>query len=123
VLHETRTWCVTPKNTPEEVAESLTRTTWTLCTAFELAGYLFLNDSTSEDGAQEYAVVKRPAAPGGPLVQVESITFGWCDPPKALDYVRRVLAGEFDTSDFAAAVTPRLETPDEHRRRYCPRCA
>ena len=123
MMHKKRTWCVSPKTTPEEVAELLTRTTWTLCTAFELSGYLFLNDSTSEDGAQEYAVVKRPTDPAGPFVQVESITFGWCDPPKALDYVRRVLAGEFDTGDFAAEVSPRLETPDEHRARYCQACA
>lgn len=123
MLHKNRIWCVSPKDTPEEVADLLTRTTWTLCTAFELSGYLFLNDSTSEDGAQEYAVVKRPTDPDGQFRQVESITFGWCDPTKALDYVRRILAGDFDASDFAAVVSPRLETPDEHRARYCHACA
>ena len=37
-----------------------------------------LNVSTSEDGAQEFAVVKIPSAAGAPFLQVESITFGWC---------------------------------------------
>ena len=123
MMHKNRVWCVTPKATPEEVAELLTRTTWTLCTAVELGGYLFLNDSTSEDGAQEYAVVKRPTDPDGPFMQVESITFGWCDEAKALEHIGRTLAGGFDAGDFAHAVTPRLETPFEHKARYCPVCA
>ena len=35
MMHKNRVWCVTPKTTPEEVAELLTQTTWTLCTAFD----------------------------------------------------------------------------------------
>ena len=123
MMHTNRVWCVTPKGTPEEIAELLTWTTWTLCTAVELSGYLFLNDSTSEDGAQEYAVVKRPAGPAAPFRQIESITFGWCDEAKALEHIRRTLAGEYDAGDFAHAVTPRLETPTEHARRSCRLCA
>lgn len=123
MMHSNRVWCVTPKESPAEVARLLTETTWTLCTAIELSCYLFLNDATSEDGAQEYAVLKRPTAPGGPCVQVESITFGWCDEARAFDYIRRVVAGEFDASDFAFAVQPRLETPAEHKARYCRLCA
>ena len=103
------------------MARLLTEHTWTLCTAIELDGYLFLNDSTSEDGAQEYAVVKKPTEPGGQHIQVESITFGWCSYDQALDSIRRVLSGEYDALDFARAVEPRLETAAEHRR--CPLCA
>lgn len=121
MFHAKRVWCVSPKETPEEVARLLTQSTWTLCTAIELRGYLFLNDSTSEDGAQEYAVVKRPAGAGGRFVQVESITFGWCSYEKALDYIRRALSGEYDALDFVRAVDPRLDTAAEHRR--CPLCA
>lgn len=121
MFHAKRVWCVTPKETPEEVARLLTGSTWTLCTAIELSGYLFLNDSTSEDGAREYAVVKKPAGPGGQFVQVESITFGWCSYERALDHVRRALSGEFDALDFVRAVEPRLETAAEHRR--CHFCA
>lgn len=46
------------------LAESLTQYTWTLCTAFKLVvspgaePLFFLNDSFSENGAQEYAVVR-----------------------------------------------------------------
>lgn len=75
----------------EDLAEKLTAHTWTLCTGFRLAvgdqALLFLNDSTSEDGAQEYAVF----APDGR--QLETITFGWCDRGRAVELIRQVLAG------------------------------
>lgn len=121
MFHKTRTWCVSPKGTPEEVARLLTESTWTLCTALEHGGYLFLNDSTSEDGAQEYAVVKKPTEPGRQYMQVESITFGWCSYDQALGYVRQALAGHYDALDFVRAVDPRLDPAAEHRR--CPLCA
>lgn len=123
MMHANRVWCVTPKASPEEVARLLSEATWTLCTAIGLSCYLFLNDSTGEEAAQEYAVLKRPAEPGGPHVQVESITFGLCDEAKALDYVRKVIAGEFDAGHFATPVRPRLETPAEHKARFCQACA
>ena len=121
MFHSRRIWCVTPAEKAEVLAADLTRRSWTLCTAFELAGYLFLNDSTSEDGASEWAVVRIPCGPGESLVQVESITFGWCSYEAGLKYIRRAIAGEFDNNDFATPVTPRLQSREEHGR--CPRCA
>jgi hypothetical protein len=121
MFHKTRTWCVSPIGSAEELAEKLSEHTWTGCTAFELQGYLFLNDSTSADGAQEYAVLKRPAQPGGAFFQIESITFGWCSQEKGLEYVRRILAGEYDQAEYRAAVTPRLEIAADHGR--CHHCA
>ena len=117
MLHSKRTWCVTPVSDAEDLARKLTELTWTGCTAFELNGYLFLNDSTSADGAQEFAVLKRPQ-PGEAFFQIESITFGWCDFEKALGYVRQVLAGEYDEAEYRIEVAPRLETAAEHRRCY-----
>ena len=116
-----RRWCVGEVRDAEELARLLTGRTWTLCTGFELGGYLFLNDSTSEDGAQEYAVVKRPAAAGDPFVQVESITFGWCSPAQALGYVRAAVAGDMDGTDLGRQVRPQLDSPTTHGR--CHHCA
>lgn len=59
----------------------LTGSTWTLCTGWEHAGLWYLNDSTGEDGAQEYAVVYRG-------VQIETITFGWDSEAEALRHIR-----------------------------------
>ena len=82
--------------------------------------YLFLNDATSEDAAAEYAIVKgrRGAASH---VQIESVTFSWCDEGRALQYVREALAGAYDQAEFVAPVTCRLETPEQHGR--CHHCA
>lgn len=121
MFYSKRTWCVRPAASVEALARDLTEATWTLCTGFELAGYLFLNDSTSEDGASEWAVVRMPRRPGEPFVQVESITFGWCSYERALEYIQRAIAGEFDQFAFAAPVTPWLQSREEHGR--CPLCA
>lgn len=120
MFHADRVWCVGPVASAEELACKLTETTWCCCTGFELGGYLWLNDSTSPDGAQEYAVIKKPGSTGKP-VQVESITFGWCDKVQALAYILLTLAGKDDHNSFCRVVEPVLQTPAEHGR--CPHCA
>jgi len=91
MLHERRTFHVADAASIEDLAEKVTECTWTLCTGFRLRvegqELLFLNDSTSENGAQEYAVF----TPDG--TQIESITFGWCDAAAAEQHIRDVLAG------------------------------
>lgn len=118
MLHKRRTWCVSRIETAEDLAEKLAEHTWTACTAFEHRGYFFLNDSTGPDGAQEYAVLR--TLDDGTWLQIESITFSWCSREKSLDYILRVVSGEFDQADYAVPVQPRLETPEEHGR--CPCC-
>ena len=71
MFHKKRVWCVSPVGSAEELAEKITQHSWTLCTGFQIDGYLFLNYATSEDGAQEYAVVKCPANPGEPYRRVD----------------------------------------------------
>lgn len=120
MLHRSRCWCVSPAESAEELARKLTETTWCCCTGFELGGYLFLNDSTSSDGAQEFAVIKNDSG-SGKHIQIESITFGWCDEPQALEYIRATIAGDYDRSDFAHEVNANIETPEQHGR--CHHCA
>jgi len=122
MLHANRTWCVSTVESAEELATKLSETTWCCCTAFQIAGhpsYLWLNDSTCEDGAQEYAVCKIEAS--GEVRQLESITFSWCHNDKALRFIRSTLEGADDANDWAHRVTPLIETPEQHGR--CPHCA
>jgi hypothetical protein len=93
MIHDKRVYNVTTAGSVEELAALLTEHTWTLCTGFELQGYLFLNDSFTEDGAQEYTVVKDDR-------QVESI--------------RAVLAGEHVD---VGPLTPHL-----NHGKTCPLC-
>jgi len=98
----------------EELAEILTQHTWTLCAGFRLAldgrCLIFLNDSISENGAQEFAVCDQNGN------QVESITFGWCDCNRAADLIRRVLAGEYESMGTYELL---LDMNQQHLCRYC----
>lgn len=82
MLHQKRTFGVGDVETIEDLAEKLTAVTWTLCTGFRFQGLLFLNDSFTEDSAQEYAVIRE-----SDMCQLESITFSWCDKEKAIDVI------------------------------------
>jgi hypothetical protein len=120
MMHDKRVWCVAPVASAQELARMLTEMTWCCCNGFELDGYLWLNDSTSPDGAQEYATIKKDGGHGRSL-QIESITFGWCDEAQALEYIRRTLAGQDDDNTFRREVAPILQTAAEHGR--CHHCA
>lgn len=120
MLHDNRVWCVSRVEDAEELAQKLTEITWCCCAGFSLNGYWFLNDATSEDGGQEYAVVKIEGPEGKP-VQIESITISWCSYEQALRHIEKSIAGEYDESGFAWTVDPAVETPEKHQR--CPLCA
>src|SRR4051794_4593447 len=99
MMHTKRRWTVGPAESAADLARKLTETTWTRCAGFFVLGhpeYLFLNDATSEDAAQECAVVKRPADPGRPFQQLESITMSWCSLAQAQAFIEQALAGEMD---------------------------
>jgi len=115
MLHRKRIWSVFPAASAEWLAEQLTQYTYCGCNGFRLGEYLFVNDATCADGAQEYAVLK-PA--GEHYVQIESLTFSWMTQEKALDIIRRVLAGEFDDERYATIDPRRFQTPEEHGRCY-----
>jgi hypothetical protein len=120
MLHKNRIFAVSPVETAPELAEKLTRHTWTCCTGFSLTGhpeYLFLNDSFSEDGAQEYAVLKR-SREGRVTRQVESITFGWCSQDRALELIQEVVSGAYDDGSWPISV--RTEPSSNH---HCGLCA
>jgi hypothetical protein len=85
MINDKRRFNIADVSSAHELAEKLGKHTWTLCTGFRFKGYLFLNDSFSEDGAMEFAVVRE--ADG---VQVESITFGWCSEAEALSHIKLV---------------------------------
>ena len=96
-----------------DLAHKLTESTWTSCQAFVLDGYLFANDATCADGAQEYAVLKAGPNPGE-LVQIESITFSWCNDDRASELILRILSGDFDQESYGRVCSSRFRTAREH---------
>ncbi len=125
MLHKTRVWYVTHSESAQWLASQLTQSTWCGCNGFRLGEYLFVNDATCADGAQEYAVLRLE---GDDYVQIESLTFSWMSEDRALDLIQRVLAGEFDKQVLASSPAfpttvdrRRLQTREEHGR--CHLCA
>lgn len=91
MMHKTRRWRISTCESSAELSRKLTQHTWTPCTGFALQGWLFLNDATSPDGAQEYAVVRLDS--DGHHRQYDSVTFGWMTAAEALDWLTEFLAG------------------------------
>lgn len=87
MIHQRRIFRVTPAASPSELVDKLVDQSWTLCTAFSLGDLVFANDAFSEDGAQEYAVVRDGR-------QIESITFSWIkDRAHPVATIEKMLAG------------------------------
>jgi len=120
MLHRERTWVISTIDSAEDLAGKLTQCTWTCCTAFLLDGYIYANDATSGDGAQEYAVLKTSQCGEG-LAQIESITFSWCSESEALALIHKVSAGDFDFECMCSISRSRFQTAGEHR--VCCLCA
>ena len=102
MLHANRRFGVITVQSVGELVENLTEHTWTLCTGFSLGEFLFLNDSFSEDGAQEYAMVRDGR-------QIESLTFSWMSRAEAwsdVDWLVRGGGGDYGAID---AVTEPIE--------------
>ena len=109
-MHERRRFAVTDVGSVGELAVFLTEHSWTLCTGFRLGALLFLNDSFSEDGAQEFAVVR-----GGR--QIESVTVSWQSRAEAHNTIASLVdGGGLDMGPCE----PRIDETESH---WCPLCA
>ena len=114
-MHRSRRWGVSTR-TREELAQMLADSTWCLCTAVETeGGTIWANDATSEDGAAEYALLRKIE---GHWRQVESITASWCSKEKLLEYARRADVGGFDGERYDSVDDSHLEY-DHKPCRHC----
>lgn len=101
MLHENRIWGEPVEVTLDEFAAKTTRGTWTVCTAWKVGDYVFVNDATGGDGAQEYAVLLQE---DGDWFQIESWTCSWMDEQR----IRECFA-KLPDSDWKKRVQPRFE--------------
>src|SRR5688500_9061427 len=53
---------------------------------------------------------------GSEQVQIESITFSWCQFPQALEYIQEALSGQMDDNDFVTVCSLALDTPEKHQQ-------
>lgn len=113
MFHDKREWQIVDVPTLEELAKKLVENTWCCCNGFRSEGLLLLNDATSEDGAQEYAVVRE----GPPAQQIESLTVSWYESEALLLDALKKLASSSPPS-FAREVVVRTHKTSE-RCRHC----
>lgn len=113
MINTRRLWGFTQAESIEELCRILTSRTMTCCTAFRFGRFLFLNDATSEDGAQEYAVL-RPE--GSAWLQVESITFSWISQADAVQRLKEVMGGD---EVPMGTWRPNIEPYDRHSCQLC----
>jgi len=108
--------------------EDLTHTkTWTLCTGWRVGDTLYLNDSTSEDGAQEYAVLRVQPGVGCLFAeQFESATFGWMTLEEIKDFMDQTWNANIESGDYAEltqSFSNMIFVQDHHDALpYCPLC-
>lgn len=87
MLHERRPFHIRNVETPAELGVLLTTETHSTWQGFRCQGLLWLNDSTSMEAIQEYAVVRESTSE-----QLESITVSWCDADSIAQYHSDCLA-------------------------------
>ena len=114
MLHTRRIWTIGYVDSEEELAAKLVNHTWCTCNGFRLNGYLFLNDATCPDGAQEYAVIKESTG-----AQVESITFSWCTYYQALQLICEIVAGRYDGERCGILREEQIDRSPNHRCMAC----
>lgn len=121
MMHSTRTHRVSDVAELRELAEKLATRVWPLCTGFRHGWLLLLNDATSEDGAQEYAVFHE-----GSGRQIESLTCAYTDSEKLVETIQEILAGKNEIAQKALALgdadqgkRPKLDKNVQHTCRFC----
>ena len=117
MMHTRRLWGFVWAESIEDLCDILTSKVMTCCAAFKLEHggrrFLFLNDAKSEDGAQEYAILRLDR---NAWLQIESVTFSWCTKEKAVRIVTEILEGADVTE---GRYLPNFERADRHRCALC----
>jgi hypothetical protein len=99
MVHGSRRHRIQAVEALDELCLMLTQRDWHCCDGFSHAGLLLVNDSTSADGAQEYAVFRMDR----PNRQIESITVSWCTAERLMGLLGRLLDGSNPGCDMGTA--------------------
>ena len=82
MFHSDRIFGIQQVSDVKSLANKLYEHFWNECVGFQIGEYVFLNDSFSTEGVQEYAVFR---ISDGQFIQIESITVGWIDNIESLE--------------------------------------
>jgi hypothetical protein len=114
MIHTKRVFGVQKIPDIKTLANQLFHYTWTGCTGYQLGDYLFLNDSFSPDGAQEFAVHR---ISDDKFFQIESITIvNWSFSEK---YLEELLSKAMESRLIIGSYELQLEDAELHRCHLC----
>lgn len=105
MIHKRRRYSVANETSLDDLVAKLLRNSWCLCTGFRIGGLLLLNDAFSEDGAQEYAVIRESDG-----AQLESLTVSWMEPPALREALAALLAGQAPPAGVSPEGTVHVST-------------
>jgi len=105
--HAKRCWRSVTVDSPEDLAAQLTTQRLSLCEAFRIGQYFWLNESNTLTGTQDFAVLKRLRS--GRYVQLESVSCGWGDLTGALEMILATLNGQYDQNAWRSHVAPVID--------------
>lgn len=109
MMHKHRPHSLTIVESFAALADKLANCDWTTCSGFVCGSLTLLNDSTSESGAQEYAVIRAGR-------QIESLTCSWMEPAELQATLERLDRGEGGVDTGPVEIR-------EHPKGPCSRCA
>ena len=109
MMHKGRSFSIQKLDSFEALAEQFQQDSFVLCCGFQVDDFLFLNDSTGEDGAQEFAVIKDG-------VQIESLTVSWIKSRADMLAILAELPGDLVIWD---AKNIKLDYNPNHSCQYC----
>ena len=110
MMHKSRTYFIRKCQSFNELAELLFNHSWCLCSGFQVGNYLFLNDATSEDGAQEYGVILDG-------FQIESLTVSWVESESELIELFTELGR--DPPPIKFKINVKIDTSENHKCELC----
>ena len=121
MIHKDRVFNIKTCSADEMIADFQHTHSWTLCSGWRVGDTLYLNDAFSEDGAQEYAVVRVNA---DTAVQFDSVTFGSLrvELDRIEAYIRETWNCDLTSSEWKDGWRTPVQVHDRHGD-SCPLCA
>lgn len=118
MMHKNRRFAVSEVESIDDLVEKLANHSWCGCQGFRLKDTYWLNDSTSGDGAQEFAVFIKITEDINLYAEIESITVSWCSPERLRELIEKMLDTSHEKTIYGN-YTLIIQTPQEHKSCYC----
>ena len=101
MIHKLRNYNVKEYFDLDVLVKDLTERSWCLCCGFRWRSLTLLNDAFSEDGAQEFAVLRDGH-------EIESLTISWMKPDEVTEALTRLDAqgSDFDGGQLVVRAHP-----------------